>query len=461
MPQPGASKYLVLNGADKPRRQRNLPSGSSAATSTTPLASSTARLLALLARLFAPLRASSDFTASLQTLKGLLYDKDYLRAFGTDSDEGERWREVYASRWVPARAVVYERVWDECGIVEALGWSGDKAAREKTAQEEEEAELARERETARRRREARAAGKSKDEIDALVAAFEALETERRAKEEEEKQKTEEKKDKQPEEVDVLMLGAGAGSEVLALGCALGTAAEEASEEEQDEASRRPRVKIRAVDQGAWGQLLGKMADGLREEWSALSQATAGEGGGTGEGGLEVEFLQGDMLAALSSSAVAPSSSSSTSPSSAPTPTSRDFLPLPSTRLITLCYTASELLLQSRPSFLRLLSSLSRHSSPGTLFLIVESASLALIPLKSADGTVKEYPLGVLLDHALCGAGNKDGGGKDGPWEKLRGEEGKWYRMPDGAEDAYNPVGTRGERVKLENSRVVLRLYRRR
>jgi hypothetical protein len=42
---------------------------------------------------------------------------------------------------------------------------------------------------------------------------------------------------------------------------------------------------------------------------------------------------------------------------------------------------------------------------------------------------------------------------------VQGEEGKWYRQGPGNHEAYNPVRSGLTEVKLENSRVLLRLYR--
>ena len=43
---------------------------------------------------------------------------------------------------------------------------------------------------------------------------------------------------------------------------------------------------------------------------------------------------------------------------------------------------------------------------------------------------------------------------------MKSEDAKWYRMPNDADEVYNAMG-KGTKVKLENSRVVLRLYRKR
>ncbi|BGP34232.1 hypothetical protein JCM10296v2_006047 [Rhodotorula toruloides] len=377
------------------------------------LTATCARLLTLLSRLFDPVRRSPTFTPTLQHVKGLLYNKEYLAAFGTESEEGERWREVYAARWVPARTVVYERIFEEVGVANLLGWRAKGKERERTEEEEEELE----REVARLRRRLKQEGKTADEVAAAVQAHQV------------RVSPPQPSSDVPDEVNVVMIGAGAASEVVAMGGVLGAAAADAEQ-------RRPRVRVQAVDQGSWGVLLDKMRDGLREEWPELASADAG---------FDVRFVQGDIL----STAQPPSSHSDSDAPSQSFPLV-DFS-CPSLRLVTICFTISELLLQSRISTLRLLSHISQSTRSGTQLLIVESASLALIPIGKEGRT---YPLGQLLDHALCGSE-----GKSGAWRVVKSEDSKWYRMPEGAEEVYNEG--KGAHVKLENSRVVLRLYEKR
>ncbi|BGP02195.1 25S rRNA (uridine(2843)-N(3))-methyltransferase [Rhodotorula toruloides] len=401
---PSNGRATGAKSTARPRTNASAPSD---------LSTTCARLLTLLSRLFDPVRRSPTFTPTLQHVKGLLYNKEYLAAFGTESEKGERWREVYAARWVPARTVVYERIFEELGAAELLGWRTKGKGRERTEEEEEELE----REVARLRRRLKQEGKTADEIAAVVQAHQA------------RMSPPQLSSDVPDEVNVVMIGAGAGSEVVALGGVLGAAAAYAEQ-------RRPRVRVQAVDQGSWGVLLDKMRNGLREEWPELASTDAG---------FDVDFVQGDILA---------TAHWTTSSPKIDTPSQSSLLvdfSSPTLRLVTICFTISELLLQSRISTLRLLSHISQSAPSGTQLLIVESASLALIPLGKEGRT---YPLGQLLDHALCG-----GEGKSGAWRIVKSDDAKWYRMPEGAEEVYNEG--KGAHVKLENSRVVLRLYEKR
>jgi 25S rRNA (uracil2843-N3)-methyltransferase len=130
------------------------------------------------------------------------------------------------------------------------------------------------------------------------------------------------------------------------------------------------------------------------------------------------------------------------------PTASSLLPFPTASVITLLFTISELFLQSRSATLSLLSTITNQTRPGTLLIIVESASLGQIPIGTSGNT---YPLGMLLDSALTqtkGRAEED----RAKWEILQEEENKWYRMPTGSEECYP--------LKLENSRVVSRVLRR-
>ncbi|GAA5992855.1 hypothetical protein JCM5350_002167 [Sporobolomyces pararoseus] len=376
------------------RNKQTSTSLPSAATET--LSKSTTSLLELISRLTSHLRRSNQFTPTLQHVKTLLYNKEYLTAFGTEGEEGENWREVYFARWTPARAVLYERAFRELKVDQLLGW------------EEDEEEKERKRVAAERKK--RGTNKASEE-----------------EEEEEDNKVEDQE--RTAENEVIMIGSGAGAEVLALGCLLGNA-------KTQEGKQKPRIKVKAIDQGNWAELIRKMDEGMEAEWPTL---------GTSHG-MELEFVQGDLLSSYN---VAPPSETS-SVSSLP-PLNLD-LSSPRLKLVTILFTITELLLQSRLSTLRFLSTLTASAPKGLHLLIIESASLALIPIGTSGRT---YPLGQLLDHALCGGGG-------GQWEIVKSEEAKWFRMPEGAEEVYNrdiEESGKGIKVKLENSRVVLRLYR--
>lgn len=232
---------------------------------------------------------------------------------------------------------------------------------------------------------------------------------------------------------VLCLGGGAGSEVLALGSLL-------SKVKEEEWNLKGRIEVIAVDNCDWSKVLKSQEEAMLDNYSDL------------EGQFKVSFLQSDILTSNSPSTSTLTSTSTSTSTIEPTPSisspSISNLPVPYEKasLITLLFTISELFLQSRLLTLQLLSTLSNSTQSGTLLLIVESASLAQVSIGNSGRT---HALTTLLDYTLI----EDGiGGKRASWKKLREEESIWYRMPLGAEEFYP--------TKLENSRVIIRLYER-
>ncbi|KAL8283093.1 hypothetical protein RQP46_005871 [Phenoliferia psychrophenolica] len=187
--------------------------------------------------------------------------------------------------------------------------------------------------------------------------------------------------------DVVALGGGGGSELLALGSLLSTPSVTTSP-----------VRLTTYDRVNWSSV-------LEPQLAALSSAAPTLA-------LTLSSHTHDIL-------------SLPLPSFPPSPT-----------LITLNFTASELFAQSRPATVALLSHLASTCPSGTRILIIESAALSLIPV-GKDG--RTYPMGTLVDHALGKA-----------WEVVREEENQWHRLPEGVAECYP--------LKLENSRVFLRLY---
>lgn len=300
-------------------------------------------LLHFLARLSSPILKTTNLNTTMQEVKAALFAKDYAKAFGGK----EEYREAYAARWVPSRALVYRKICRESPeIKKAL------------------------------------TGSVEGEV-------------RRA----------------------ICLGGGAGSEVVAIGSLLS--------KEGAKWKGRGKVEIVAVDNCDWSAVLAKQEEAMLAEWGLRDH-------------FNVVFQTADVL----SDVPLPS----TSPSTSILPATSTPIDYGNAALVTLLFTVSELFLQSRVKTMALLHHISSLAQPDTLLLVVESASLAEIPIGNSGRT---YPLGMMLDHAL--AEDKAGGKGKAQWEKLRGEESTWYRMPEGAAHAYP--------LKLENTRVVIRLYR--
>jgi len=87
-------------------------------------------ILALIRHSLAPTITSPDFKGTVQTIKGLLYDKKWLEAFGD-----EELLDAYAGRWVPSRVLCFRELFAESeelrkviiGSEEVVGEDGEEA----------------------------------------------------------------------------------------------------------------------------------------------------------------------------------------------------------------------------------------------------------------------------------------------------------------------------------------------
>ncbi len=260
---------------------------------------------------------------------------------------------------------------------------------------------------------------------------------------------------------IVCLGGGAGSELLALGCAIDELTKEDDRAEKD---------LMLVDLGPYQVVVDMLEEGMKVSGEGEVEEVEEEEGNVTEGetteakakpitnltsGLRTSFHQLDILQ-LSTSTNASSSGSS------PSPTLESLLsPLskPGQTLFTLLFTITELLLQSRPQTLHLLRRLTDMTTPGDLLLLADSANEEASSLKV--GEEKAFPVTMLVDHLLCGPKRRavieEGEGYDksvgnkASWVLLESEDTKWYRLRDGLQDAYPGV-------KLENLRFWKRLY---
>ena len=223
--------------------------------------------------------------------------------------------------------------------------------------------------------------------------------------------------KEGEVRNVVCLGGGAGSEVVALASLLSRFIGE------EDGRGGARIDVTAVDNCDWGPIIDELETGMLEEIEGLAATP------TTKQRFSVKFTQADILTSYLDPVLPP------------------VVDYSSAHLITILFTISELFLQSRPSTISLLNHITSTTTPGTLLLIVESASLAEIAIGTSGRT---YPLGTLLDHTLCADRGLKGG--DAKWRCIEEEESVWYRMPEDAQDHYP--------LKLENTRVMMRMYKR-
>ena len=90
-------------------------------------------ILALIRHSLAPTITSPNFGATVQKIKGLLYEKKWLEAFG---DEGLL--DAYAGRWVPSRVLCFRELLAETEeLREFIVGRGEEAEQEGQAANEE------------------------------------------------------------------------------------------------------------------------------------------------------------------------------------------------------------------------------------------------------------------------------------------------------------------------------------
>jgi 25S rRNA (uracil2843-N3)-methyltransferase len=122
---------------------------------------------------------------------------------------------------------------------------------------------------------------------------------------------------------------------------------------------------------------------------------------------------------------------------------------PQQLLITLLFTLNELYTSSITQTTAFLLNLTAATAKGTMLLVVDS------PGSYSEATVgmdkKKYPMQWLMDRTLLGNQSAARGEEDVPkWEKLVGDESRWFRMP---EELKYPIS-------LENMRYQIHLFRR-
>ncbi|KAH0611173.1 uncharacterized protein H6S33_011600 [Morchella sextelata] len=322
----------------------------------------------------------------LQKVKTHLFNRDFLEAFGAQEN-----LEAYVVRWSPSRALCYREVFLELSP-------------------------------------------------ALRKVFEL---------------------KGEEKVEIVCIGGGAGAEVVAVAAAVKSLM-------RAELAAAPAPAI-AKEEGS------KAGENTGDEEVSEEPEEAGEGPDEAKG-LEND-LESLTLTSDSPPATTPTPSRSlhmtaidiadwtsitttltTALTTAPTPTRAAYIPPtlysvdfhhhdiltprdtplipPTTRLITLLFTTNELYTQSRAATTNFFLSLKELVQPGCLLLVLESAGSYSTVLVNG----KTFPMGMLLDHTLL-AGDV--------WEKVLGEDAKWFRLPEGLRYP----------IELENMRFMVRVYR--
>ncbi|OBT47340.1 hypothetical protein VE00_02030 [Pseudogymnoascus sp. WSF 3629] len=347
---------------------------------------------------YAPLLISDELSPTLQEIKAALFERDFGRAFGA-----QKYLEVYAARWSPSRALCYASVLIE--LREHLD-KFDMFAR------------------GTKRKAVDQDGGDKDSESSAAPA-----------------------------TRIVCLGGGA-AEVVGIGGALRyllngsrpSPTDSSASSAETEPTPDPTTEeetpapllcdLHLVDTADWAPTATTLTTALisppalsphasaraRAAAKPLMPATI----------LRTTFYQLDAIAL--------------------TPTQLADLASPEPCIVTLFFTLNELFTASTARTTAMLLSLSAVA-PGSVIIVIDSPgsySEAAVGVEGAEK--KKYPMAWLLDHALLSqkiVGEKGGEGK-AQWDKLMGEEAKWFRL---SEKLKYPI-------QLEDMRFQVHVYKR-
>ena len=476
-------------------------------------------ILSLIHHALRPTLDSPDFVESVQRVKTLLYERKWLEVFSDPELIG-----VYAGRWTPSRALCYRHLFASLEEVSNLFVSSSVAVDESDEDEEDENEAS-----------------LRDHLDTM--SISAKRNGQKAATSSSINGNAEPREKRRRPRHILSLGGGASSELLAVAALIkgsmsrhssirqadhtandtdGTADEGTtdnipsdsdSEDDEDDvggsntkqtngdAFEEPKAhdqpeqngihepdlthqpsststifdssgetswKWTGIDIGPWTSLVDSFRSSLSSQWNLESS------------NLDIKFHQIDIL----NSGLSPS----TSPSLQPPKSLPELLTNDPPQFVTLLFTLTELLTQSRTSTIALLRQITALTKPGCLFLVVDSASD--ISDFELGGEGRRWPVYMVLDavmgavpaspgtksssSGIASAGKSDGirssssgqaTGKEvrfsnehaqqreaAKWELLESSDSRWFRLTE-------DLGA-GWPVKLENTRYWLRLFRR-
>jgi 25S rRNA (uracil2843-N3)-methyltransferase len=219
------------------------------------------------------------------------------------------------------------------------------------------------------------------------------------------------------ETSILCVGGGAGAELLAIGFIL------------SKMIPQLRCKLEILDIAPWDVALGKLYNGMTTPLPlskyAADHVRAQNKALVDPARLSYAFSQKDIL--------------NMTPDNAKE--------VANVRLVTFFFTLNELFTASLNQTRKCLQLLTSTLSPGSLFLVVDSAgSYSHVQLGKETEEKRNYPMIWLLDLIMTPATKGDGVGE---WEKINSSESTWFRIPNGLKYP----------VELENMRYQLHLYR--
>lgn len=208
-----------------------------------------------------------------------------------------------------------------------------------------------------------------------------------------------------DDIDILSIGGGAGSELVAFGSCFGKSRDIYT-------SSTKKLNLKLVDIANWSSIVDKISNYVNENWIYKEHITSPV--------FNTIFEQLDILQDK-------------------TPE----LTYPPLKLITMLFTTNELFKENKSLSINLLQNFNKFCSKGCLLLITESAgSYSEIEIGS-----KKFPIQFLVDTMLCGKPGEN----SGHWDLIDQNDSIWYRLENDLQ--YD--------LKLENMRCFYRLYRKR
>lgn len=250
------------------------------------------------------------------------------------------------------------------------------------------------------------------------------------------------------QIKILNLGGGAGAEVVALAgllCDIGRSAKPIGSTSGD--LRQPKMifEVTTVDIADWSSVIGRLNASLTTMPAMPGYASGGVANDIvtmfDHDSFRVNFEQHDLLK-MEVSQMEPL--------------------LRNCTLVTFMFTLNELYSTSLSATTKCLLSITNLIQQGSLLLVVDSpGSYSTVNIGKdvkSQATQKQkapsaYPMLWLLDHTLLHAavdGTSKLSNQEKQWERLHGNDSKWFRLPQGLEYP----------IDLENMRYQMHLYRR-
>lgn len=356
----------------------------------------------------------SDFEATLQEVKGHLYNRDFATAFGRDA-----YLQAYAARWSPSRALGYAQVFHDVGkyILESFG---EEVAKKRSRDGGIET-------SGHGHNDDDDTTKAGPGVASIIQGVAATNLHRSVSAGSSPGQADPRRT-----IKLVCIGGGAGAEVVALTGWIKSLMSQPRADDGPEPLSSICLDVLCQDIARWDTVVEALhrhcvAPRTLSKYASAAAIAANVPLLTPEQ-IKVQFQQKDVL---------------------------DLTPIEAkdiyadVDMVTIMFTLNEIYSASIAKTQRLLRSLSANMKPGALLLVVDSpGSYSAVTINGAE---KKYPMQWLLDHTLLPTPGKKGDAvPEQRWEKLVSDDSRWFRLQDGLRYP----------IDLENMRYQVHLYRR-